>query len=159
MFNIQFLSSTGKKTDLLNQNSFEVQSFCKSIDWLQEWKNYYYAYRSDENLSYEDYWYLDLSDVDNKRNLNVFSNYIDERNLHNENLSLIVTLSWYHLESSGWFTKLITGKAEQKVWDARHANEILIQDLSQIVKWFLEGDLIQLNSILPNEGEHQFDVD
>ena len=159
MFNIEFLSSTGKKTDLPNLNSFEAQNFCKGIDWLQEWKNYYHAYRGDENLNYEDYWYLDISDDGNMRNLNVSSNYIDERKLQEENLSLIVTFSWYHLEKTGWLTKLITGKAEKKVWDARHADEILVKDLAQIVNYFLEGNLSQLNLTLPNEGEFQFNVD
>jgi len=53
MFNIEFLSSTGSKTDLPNLNSIDVQNFCKGIGWLQEWKDYYYAYRGDENLNYE----------------------------------------------------------------------------------------------------------
>ena len=156
MFNIEFLSSLGKKTELLNRSSFDIQNFCKNIDWLQEWKSYYHAYRSNEHINYEDYWYLDLSDEVNMRNLNVSSNYIDERKLHEENLSLLVTFSWYHLEKNGWFTKLITGKIEKKVWEARHADVVLVKDLAQIVKYFVEGDLAQLNSILPNEGEYQF---
>lgn len=156
MFNIEFLSSLGKKTELLNRSSFDIQNFCKNIDWLQEWKSYYHAYRSNEHINYEDYWYLDLSDEVNMRNLNVSSNYIDERKLYEENLSLLVTFSWYHLEKSGWFTKLITGKIEKKVWKARHADVVLVKDLAQIVKYFVEGDLAQLNSILPNEGEYQF---
>ncbi|MBC6108808.1 hypothetical protein ACFOG5_14260 [Pedobacter fastidiosus] len=159
MFNIEFLSSLGKKTQLLNRNSAEVVNFCKGINWLQEIKNHYHAYRSDEYIAYEDYWYLDLSAIESRLNLNVFLNYIHEDQLHEHNLNFVVTLSWYHLEKTGWLTKFITRKEEKKVWDARHADEILVKDLEQIIKCFVEGDLAQLNSILPLEGEHQFDVD
>ncbi|MDQ1140516.1 hypothetical protein [Pedobacter agri] len=159
IFNIEFLSSLGKKTELQNRNGLEVIKYCKEIDWLQEWKNYYHAYRSSEYIPYEDYWFLDISDPENKRNLDVSCNYIDERNLLEENLSLIVTFSWYSLEKAGWFTKLLTRREHTKVWDARHSSEISSQDLPQIVKWFVEGDISQLDLILPNPGEFQFDVD
>jgi len=159
MFNIEFLSSLGKKTELQNRNGLEVIKYCKEIDWLQEWKNYYHAYRSSEYIPYEDYWFLDISDHGNKRNLNISSNYIDERKLLNENLSLIVTFSWYSLEKTGWLTKFLTGREEKKVWDARHSSEISTRDLAQIIQWFTEGNLVQLHSILPIPGDHQFDVD
>lgn len=159
MFNISFLSSLGKKTELQNRNGVEVLNFCKSIGWLQECKNYYHAYRSDEHIDYEDYWYLDLSDISNRINLNVFTNYIYEDKLYEQNLSFIVTLSWYEFEKTGWFTKLITGKHEKKVWEAKHANNVKDSELKEIIKWFVSGDLRSLNSILTISGEYQFDVD
>ncbi|MCX2475479.1 hypothetical protein OQZ33_14165 [Pedobacter sp. MC2016-05] len=76
--------------------------------------------------------------------------------LHEENLNLLVNFSWYRFEKKGWFTKLITGKTEKKVWEARHADVVLVQDLRQIVKYFVEGNLAQLDPILPNERKYQF---
>lgn len=159
MFSIEFLSSLGKKTELLNRNGFEVLNYCKQINWLQEWKDYYHAYRSTEYIPYEDYWFLDISDTGNNRNLNVSCNYMDERNLLEENLSLIVTFYWYHLEKTSWLTKLITGREQKKVWNASHSDDISIKDLPQIVKWFVEGNLEQLHMTLSISGEYQFNVD
>lgn len=159
MFNIEFLSSLGQKTELQNRNGFEVVNFCKNITWLQECKNHYQAYRSDEHIDYEDYWYLNLADTGKRLNLNVFTNYIHEDKLYEQNLSFVVTLSWYELERTGWFTKLITGKHEKKVWEAKHADNVKVTELEEIIKWFVNGDLSKINTVLTIKGEYQFDVD
>lgn len=153
MFKTEFLAAVGIRPEISERNAEQVITYCNSIDWKQELRNFDMAYNSSgpETVDYNDYWYLQIVNLENQSEVLIFTSL--DRGLNPEDPAFVVTYSWYDLQPTGWFERIFSGKQEKKVLKARHLPDADHNILTDSIRCFVKNDIIRLKSIINYEGD------
>ena len=154
MFKLTFLGALADKPEVTTKNAEQVIAFCKSIDWLQELKDFNKGYNSsgDEVLSYNDDWHLNIINEENQSGLNIYTDYADHNRVTIDNLEFVMTYSWETFEKNGWLDRLFSGKEEKKVVTSTHVQGVNYKTLPGTIKSFVNGDVSSLKAVVNEQG-------